>query len=663
MPAWRQQPVNPICYAIYRAAISKLIKQRPTNEVVAPSNDSEDLESAKLGSAILEHLHRSLKQSAKNKRGIGWLLCTGNSAKRVFWDKTAGRVLPLTVPVEQPGPTESEDAQPQLVDCPCDEEGNPYLLEDGVTPDLEHEPIMQPEGDVGLVVESMLAVRFDPDAESIDDAEEVWIARLWPKAKVMETFGLTEDELDATMDDELEQYTNLHSAAAAGADDILGIGLGVSQEEAKGQLYLVLEYYAKQCDEYEEGRHWVQVGKTLVGDEEPLPEGFWPPIVITQDTPIPGQLHAIGLIPQVVPLNEKYNYLDGKILEHGVTMSMGGIWFVAPEDKGMTISTDPGQVKVSKAYGAYGRPPVQAKMEALPEPVYEERNRILEMVQFIAGTNDIGVGQKPEGVSSGRGFLVLQEVVDSLLMPTLLAFEEAEEEVARRCLVLVQRHYRDERTIKIRGENGKWEIRSFKGSDLVDGLDVRVQTGSSFPWSKSAKMDTALSLLEKLPELALNNQGQPDPVKVQKILDVGGIGVFQSEGDPDAQEVEREHSMFEAFNPDKGVMELPQLGFWQTHPVHLERHFDFIKQSYMRITRWHPMAQQAFLDHCMQTMAAVQQIAAQMAPAPAAPDAGGPPAPKPGKDGKDAISKPGDTKTKRPDLQLTRGDRSAAGVQ
>jgi hypothetical protein len=192
-------------------------------------------------------------------------------------------------------------------------------------------------------------------------------------------------------------------------------------------------------------------------------------------------------------------------------------------------------------------------LEPLPDEIYEERGRILEMVKFISGIGDIGVGEKPEGVSSGRGFLVLQEAVDSIIMPTLLAFENCKEEVARRMLVLAQRYYTEERTIRVKGERGKWTVKPFKGSDLIEGLDVRVVTGSSFPWSKSARTDVVLSILQSLPELANNDQGLPDAGKVARMLEQGGVGVFEAENDPDTQEVEREHGLFEAFNPDEGI--------------------------------------------------------------------------------------------------------------
>jgi hypothetical protein len=268
-------------------------------------------------------------------------------------------------------------------------------------------------------------------------------------------------------------------------------------------------------------------------------------------------------------------------------------------------------------------PPIQAKMEPLPAEIYEERPRIIALIQFIAGTNDIGIGEKPEGVTSGRGFLVLQEATDSLIMPTLLAFEEAKQEIGRRRLILMQRYYTEERTIKIRGERGKWMVRSFKGSDLVDGLDVRVVTGSSFPWSKSARTDVVLSVLQAMPQLANNAQGLPDPQKVASMLERGGIEVFEAQSDPDVQEVEREHGLFEAYNPEEGCLALPQIGYWQNLPKHLELHYEFVKKSYMRIADWHPMAQQAFNDHMLETARLVQQIVSAALPQPSGGGGGG----------------------------------------
>lgn len=657
VPPWRQQPVNPILFAVYRAWIAKVTKQRPTVDVIPPSGDTDAVESAELGQSLLEDWHVRLRQAAKDKQMLSWVFATGGSWRRVIWDPQGGQVKPRTALVDVPDPDAPGGYTQQEV--AADENGDPYQLPDG-TVDFKRVPEMIHEGEIADYNENRFCVRLNPEAESIDDAIEMFVVRLVPKQRAATIFGIAVEDIDSSIDDQLELYTDLHAAAAANPDDsILGTAMGVSQSEAKGEQCLVLEYYAKQdaAAGFPEGRHWIQIGRLPVTDEKPLPEGFWPPLVPCQDSIVPGQPEPIGVGPQIVPLNERFNYLDGKILEHHIMMAMGGKWIVHPEDKHLKITSDPAQVIASKGY-TQDKPPVQGKMQPLPAESYEERNKLLDMVKFVSGIGDIGAGEKPEGVTSGRGFLVLQEAVDSIIMPTLLAFENCKEEIARRMLILAQRYYTEKRVIKVKGERGRWTVKSFKGADLVEGLDVRVVTGSSFPWSKSARTDVVLSILQALPELANNDEGMPDADKVARMLEQGGIGVFEAENDPDTQEVEREHGLFEAFNPDEGNYALPQLALWQNHTKHLELHYRFVKTSYMRIAKWHEMAQKAFLEHMLETAKSVQRIVEAVVPGEQ-PDQGGASAGK----GKVGLNTPGSSgpKKQQGDQQVTPADRAAAG--
>ena len=89
---------------MYRTLATKLSKQKPTLEVVPPSGDSNDRESARLGEAILVDLWTRLKKPAKIRRALGWFLCTGQVYFRVSWDPDAGKLVPLTKLVEVPHP-------------------------------------------------------------------------------------------------------------------------------------------------------------------------------------------------------------------------------------------------------------------------------------------------------------------------------------------------------------------------------------------------------------------------------------------------------------------------------------------------------------------------------------------------------------------------------
>lgn len=86
-----------------------------------------------------------------------------------------------------------------------------------------------------------------------------------------------------------------------------------------------------------------------------------------------------------------------------------------------------------------------------------------------------------------------QQVVQSLLQRDEISWEnmiatlaEVYSRIARDCLTLVQRHYTEDRMLKFRGRSGWFPIEDFKGADLRDQTDVRVQPGSLTPFTRSA---------------------------------------------------------------------------------------------------------------------------------------------------------------------------------
>jgi hypothetical protein len=346
VPRWRQRPVTNLVFAVYRSAIAKLTKQKPTFDVVPPrTGDSEDREAAKLGESLLQQLWRALTLPRLLAKALGWLLCAGNVSLLVSWDPNAGALVPRSVPVDHP-----ETGEP--VDCACDEDGEPLMRDDGdgnMVPDLEAEPDMMFEGEVSVELVDPLCIRYNPEAKSKEEATELFIGYLLPSAVCKKKWDMDDDELTAGTDDELEEVDDL-IANAAGATELLGVtSLAGDKQSAIGARSLVLEYYRKPDDEYKAGRHWIQVNKTIVVEEEELPEGFWPPVVDIEDVPVPGDPHALGLIGQVAPLNREYNTLNGKIAEHNVLMAMGGKWVVHPIDKNLKINSDPGRSSSRRA--------------------------------------------------------------------------------------------------------------------------------------------------------------------------------------------------------------------------------------------------------------------------------------------------------------------------
>ena len=135
-------------------------------------------------------------------------------------------------------------------------------------------------------------------------------------------------------------------------------------------------------------------------------------------------------------------------------------------------------------------------------------------------------------------------------------------------------------------------------------------------------------MLSKFPGLVQGPNGEVDKEALSRYMDTGapGLGAFESDEDSDLMEVQREHAMFEAYNPREGQNQLPQLAFWQSQPKHLAAHYDFMKRDRARFEKWAPEAQAAFINHMQLTAKAVNDLASAM-PGAGAPAAAAAPAP------------------------------------
>jgi hypothetical protein len=107
-------------------------------------------------------------------------------------------------------------------------------------------------------------------------------------------------------------------------------------------------------------------------------------------------------------------------------------------------------------------------------------------------------------------------------------------------LSLVGNYYTDQRLIKIAGDNGAWQIDSFRGSDLNGNTQVRVQTGSAFPQSTAAKQAALTDLLRMMAQM-----GVPmDPKMLGQFLqdwEIGGADRLVEMFTKSEQQVNREN--------------------------------------------------------------------------------------------------------------------------
>jgi hypothetical protein len=229
-PKWRQQPTTNFTYSVYRTALAKLTKQRPTFLVVPATGDSDDRASAELGLALLKFWYAELRTPKIVRKMLAWVLTAGTGYINADWDPEAGAVQELRV-------SHTDAAGKVTDDVPADENGDPYLTDEGA-PDMEQDPHRVGLGDVRISSVDPMWVRYNPEAESPDEAEEWFVGEPSSATAVAEQFDLDVSEIDGAMDDELISVTDMITSAVAGSGVVAPFASGSDNTQAKGKRTL-----------------------------------------------------------------------------------------------------------------------------------------------------------------------------------------------------------------------------------------------------------------------------------------------------------------------------------------------------------------------------------------------------------------------------------------
>jgi hypothetical protein len=604
VPTWRERPVTNLVLAFFRNILAKALKNRPAWTVLPASTEPDDVHASELADQVLEAKWQELRLARVLRRAVSWCLATGNGFLYPFWNHNTGRYVVAEVEMEVPLYDElgiqigAEEATVLL-----DAKGEPQLLPDG-RPDPSAKPHMVDEGDVGVRAFSPYQVRVNPEAEDDEDLQWVLIADVASIRELALNYPDRIGEIQSEAVDDMD-----FDRAIASVGRLSGENAMTPLEDKRDEFLekaLVLHYHEKPSADYPFGRYWVATRDSLLVEPQPLPEGVWPPIIHLEDVVIPGRYYASSVVEQLIPLNVHYNQLNGQIKEHHNLMAKGK--WLAPRGSGIKegdITNAPGEVIQFNP----GFEPKQAVIASLPNSVVEERSRIFSDFEMVSSQHRVSYGKAPPGVSAGVAFLQLQEADDTDLGPFLTMLEDAVAQLAGSILQIIRERYTTERLVHVVGADKRYQVRSFQGSDLSGALDVRPQTGSSFPWSKTAQQSMLLTLAAQMPQVFMDPEtGQFDTAKFARLLPIGGLGNIGNESDLDVQEALREEEEFANWD---GSSPPPEVGFWQAHDIHYLQHIRVLKSAAFR--EWPEEAQQRFMEHVQKTQQAREQKAMQSA--------------------------------------------------
>lgn len=487
-PYWRARPVVNRIRPIIRTEMSRLTSQKPSATVVPATSEDKDLSAAKAGEQIWDSVYRQKKIKTIFRQTMLWTLCTGTGFIKTYWDPNRKSEQWQPIPI-------LGDKTPPDGDF-CYENVTPFHL-------------------------------FIPDMMQEDIEDQPYIIQLQTRSPdwIKMNYGL-------------DMAPNVMEASDILNDSFLNL---VGAGDFKRDTVLCYEVWVKPGNVtfMPNGGMFTIIGDKLVQfvEQNPYTHNQYP---YSKFTHIPtGRFYGDSVITDLIPIQREFNRTRGQITE--AKNKMGHPQLMAPKGSitASKITTEPGQVI---EYELGFPPPEPLPLQGLPAYVLQEIDRSLVDFEDISGQHQVSKGQVPAGVTAATAINFLQEQDESMLSTTYAAIEDGFEKIGYQTLCYVKQYWDLPRQVKVVGRDGIFDVLSFRGSDLRDNTDIRIEAGSSLPTSKSAKQALLMDLM---------TQGFIPPEKGLELMDVGGVQRLYDEIKVDYAQASRENMRMAAVTQDQ----------------------------------------------------------------------------------------------------------------
>lgn len=431
-----------------RQLLAKLTADIPDMSVVPKTADNDDIEAARGGDRVIEHLIDAIDLPKILNDVKLWSIVTNRSFIRVFWDAEGYGII-----------------------------------------DYEDEEEIRAEGELNMECVSPFNCRVDP----LFFEHEKW--RWFVFGEEVDA-GAVEEEFDLEKGSLQEMSSTLDTAydiESFGEDELLIGGLD-KKEDITGKTVVLKELWTPKIYVLAAGT------KILDYDINPYEEIPYYPI---EERLIPISNYEKGFqynespIKDAISIQREFNQMysiKSKALELASKMKV-----LVPF--GSMVS----KKQFTNDYGVFidynprgGAAPHQMKLDPLPSFIEVYTQNLEREFEMTFGVREASFGRLPEKASHASGTLVnlLLEQDDVLLNPLLATINKALSKAWSLGLRIVQSNYDIGRMIKYAGENGQRAVMKFRGADLKGNTDVKVVSQAGLPRSRALKIEYIMKLRE-----------------------------------------------------------------------------------------------------------------------------------------------------------------------
>jgi len=544
---------------------ARKVKNKPVFVCTPFTADDSDVEAARVGERVVEADWTNLNLQSKLFDAVLWSDVCSDGFWKVYWDSTLGESQDFLF---------SPDGKPIM----NPQDGTPLRADEGnlLPPEVQANTTVKSvaAGDVNVEVISPFEFFPDPLAKSMDTLEWCFEEKIRSMEYVKKRYPKSVDGRDFTPTPDADVPTGL-SLGTLTPDNLYG------KDPQTYEGVKVYEYWAKPCSMYPNGWHVIYANDTMLVEEEPFDAN---PYVHFTSVQVPGQFFSRGVTSQLRDPQTELNMIRTQISENA--KRFGNPSLLMSRQAQVEYSGVPGEIieydsTVSDAVPSFLQPP------SLPPYVENEIERIEKSIEEISGMHEVSRATVPAGVTAASAINLLQEADDTRLGPEIQALERALGHAGTKILKLRATFNTDERTFRIAGEDGNWDIAAFRGAMLGQDPKVEVQAGSAMPRSKAAKQAAMTEMLALMFQYQVPIE-QRDLRKFLKDYEVGGLErVFEGLSE-DERQINREHRML--INGE----EVP-INDFDDDAVHIAGHTDFQKSA--RYAALNPDQQACFVMH------------------------------------------------------------------
>jgi hypothetical protein len=557
---------------IVTSRVARKVQNRPTFSATPQTGDDKALDSARIAERILENDWEGLKLHPKLFTALTWADVCCDGFIKIYWDSYAGQKMqalvgPDGVPLQNPngGIARPEDAE-MLGQM------NPGILEGVTVAEIG-------QGDVACQVLSPFEIYPDPLATGMDDLGYIFEEKVRSLDYVRDRYP--EDAFgqpfEPTPDSDVP--SGLTEGFYPGTSDLFK-GASTTSRGVK-----VREFRKSPCKRYPDGymATWINNSVVVRSDapDDPVPYTKFGSIEV------PGRFWSRAITSDLRGPQVDLNTIQTQLKENA--RLMGNPSIMCSRHANVEYHGVPGE-RID-----YDSTVIDAKPEYLVPPnmpVYVEGqiDRVQKSLEEISGIHEVSRATVPAGVTAASAINLLQEADATRLSPEIQQMEYSLGQWGTKILKLRAKYNTDARLIKISGEDGYWDIFSFKGEMLGDDPRVEVQAGSQMPRSKAAKQAAMTEVLG-----LVFQYGVPvDERNLRKFLkdyEAGGLDRLFEGMTEDAKQVNRENRQLA-----QGA-EVP-INTFDNHQFHIDEHTE--EQKTARYQALPPEAKMQYDAHVAQ---------------------------------------------------------------